>query len=379
MDLSSSELVGPLLPDAHTRLLFHAALGAPDVAREAWQNWERGFDWSGPIETATFRVLPLIYSHWRSFGGANELPDRVKGVYRFWWVRAQKREMTLRAALGALATADVPVMLIKGAPLALTVYPEPATRTMADVDLHVPLSRLPDALRALEGEGWTPREPEFLSHDLRHEVTLRHSSTRVRGEGIELDVQRYPLESCRWNDFNEQIWQRAATLEVANHEVKVPRAEDHLVLLAAHGLRGAQYQSFAWVTDLVFLLRAQNLDWNQVVALAQKTYLTAPVADALAFVREEFGAPVPTEILEELRASREPRLFQREYTAKIRPHDLRGALWLHAALYSRLRSAEKIGPRDYARRYWGLETPADAFRLWYRHRRRASRTVRGGE
>jgi len=50
------------------------------------------------------------------------------------------RVVELREVLAALAGAGLPVLLLKGAALAYTLYPEPHLRDRSDTDLLFPVS-----------------------------------------------------------------------------------------------------------------------------------------------------------------------------------------------------------------------------------------------
>ncbi len=104
----------------------------------------------------------------------------MKGVYRMAWVETQALFAEVAPVVAALEAAGVDTLMLKGVPLALTVYRTPAARPMRDVDIAV---RHPDADRAIaviEGLGWTLERP--MSRDERayiQAITLR-SSRRAR-------------------------------------------------------------------------------------------------------------------------------------------------------------------------------------------------------
>ncbi len=50
----------------------------------------------------------------------------------------------------ALTTAGIPALWLKGAALALTIYPDPALRPMIDLDVLVPIDRCTEALAILQ-------------------------------------------------------------------------------------------------------------------------------------------------------------------------------------------------------------------------------------
>ena len=362
-----------VLPDDAQLLLLHVALSSPERAANAWKQWNQRVDLDD-ADLATFRLLPTVYSALVSKGLSELATPRVKGIYRFWWVRQQQLFAALRESAQLLHAHEIPILLMKGVPLAHTIYADdsaygsPAARAMEDADLCVPLAQLPRAIELLQTLNWRAKYPEYAGCSLRHEITLQ------RPPRCELDVQRYPIEACRWNAFNEQIFARALPFEWQNLPLLMPSHEDHLVIICAHGMRHSESISAHWVVDAVQLLRfcaAKNLDfnWSRVVQTARETELRAPLCDALTFLRAEFEIEVPETVLRELQKPQN-WVFRQEYRAKLRPYNAANAFWLHAGLYARLKNARQpISPRQYVRRYWDIDGPLELSRVLRRHRR----------
>ena len=65
----------------------------------------------------------------------------------------------LEGVLQALAEIDVPVVLLKGADLARSVYPQPGLRSMGDLDLLVPRARFKHALVQVKRLGYQEYHP----------------------------------------------------------------------------------------------------------------------------------------------------------------------------------------------------------------------------
>ncbi|HVB38956.1 MAG TPA: nucleotidyltransferase family protein [Vicinamibacterales bacterium] len=105
---------------------------------------------SGLVEGAERHgLVPLLFAHVRSAGAVvtPSVVARLFGRHMQQAHAAAVRTRLVRDAVQALAQADVPLLVLKGAALARLVYADPALRPMRDVDLLV---RPRDARRAYE-------------------------------------------------------------------------------------------------------------------------------------------------------------------------------------------------------------------------------------
>ena len=84
------------------------------------------------------------------------------------------RERQLDQVLEALDGAGVPVVLLKGAALSLSVYPDPALRTMGDLDLWVPRDRLDTARAALNAIGMSRTPKRIDRYPCKMPIWVRH-------------------------------------------------------------------------------------------------------------------------------------------------------------------------------------------------------------
>jgi hypothetical protein len=208
-------------------------------------------------------------------------------------------ETQLRNIIGVLNAHDVPVMLLKGSALALTVYGSFARRPMGDLDLLVHASQAQAAWALLRAAGWTPemddREGVYDTH--QHLCPL----VAPGGAGVVVELHRslvHPQGPFRLGE--DAVWAAAAPVAVGGNRALVPSTEHQVLLLCIH---------FAWMhamqgglgrttRDLGVL--APRVDWPALVALARETraesccYWTLRLAASLA------GVAVPRDVLRSL-------------------------------------------------------------------------------
>jgi len=84
---------------------------------------------------------------------------------------------------GQFTEAGITAVWLKGVPLSLSVYPDPAVRPMGDIDLLVPCAQLRQALALVESK--TGSAPATLAED-----SAMHAVFQVGGDGqVRMELQ----------------------------------------------------------------------------------------------------------------------------------------------------------------------------------------------
>lgn len=209
----------------------------------------------------------------------------------------------VRAALAALHGAGIPVVLLKGVPMALFVYRDMAVRPMADADLLVTVERFPEARRVLEGLGYRPRleDPRGLATAPGH---VDHSVALRRPGGLEIDLHYFALDECRWPGADDGLWERSLERPVMGVPARTPGTTDMLLHLLAHGYR-VHAGSPRWAADAAALLldRPHEVDWDLLVRETRRRRMVLPLTATLRSLRDDLGLPVPAEPLARLDAA----------------------------------------------------------------------------
>ena len=295
---------------------------------------QQGFDW-GLLLQAAHRagVAPLLYHATRQRG---LLPPPVEAALRQAYYHNAARNTfllaTLQDALCRLSAAGVPVIVLKGAALATTLYASAALRPMGDLDLLVHPEHVPMALAALAQLGYAPGQ-----HDLpdSHSAAYTNQVALARPAG-----EQEPVE-IHWSLFSrtyyyyrvpmDWFWHTARPARFGPVSARVLSPEALLLHLCAHILQHGGCERVRWlalhdVAEVVALYRGQ-LDWGLVLMRAREYGLGLALRQVLERVHAEWKAPVPAQVLDQLRSLRpsreEERVFRR-LTSVHRPLQL---LW----------------------------------------------------
>jgi len=209
----------------------------------------------------------------------------------------------LTDALHALAEAGITAIVLKGAALAMSVYPNIADRVMSDADLLVRPEQRNLAKTALESAGFQflPETPHrFGPFDTA--FTGEMSFRRVNGAVIELHWEIEPIEWFRrltvldmnaiWKDAQLLVLGHTRSLQLSPVDMML-----HLCLhLAQHG-----YTHLVGYSDILQLLKYHpTFDWDRFLLRARRFRLRAICYFPLEVAFSVLEAPIPPAVLKAL-------------------------------------------------------------------------------
>lgn len=293
-------LFGRCWPARSHQLLLTAALASDGRAVDAWRNWQAQGHLGG-MDEGSFRLLPMVYHNLHERGFDDPVMSILKGVFRRAWVENQSLLHDLLPIVSALEAAGTRTLLLKGPALAARYYANVGLRPMRDVDVLVPSGE--EASRAiadLRRAGWaqwtwTPARVGPAFWRFRHAVSLINSRKH------ELDVHWHVLFRCCRASVDEGFWGRAVPLEIMGTKTRALDATDQLLLACSHGLEHTKRAVLRWVVDAVMILRSPHqIDWQRLLDFVLDERLILPTRDALALLRDAFGAPIPAGVVERL-------------------------------------------------------------------------------
>jgi Uncharacterised nucleotidyltransferase len=340
-----------------------------DRRREIEQLLGQPLDWDYFRRAAMDHgVAALCYAQLRT-----ACPERVPGeqmeFLREHAKAVARRNLYLSAKLAALVrglrSRGVTAIPYKGPVLAVMAYGNLALRRFADLDLVLSERELPQAWKLLEAEGYaaeegaepatasngTPGQYAFLSPGGDYLVEL-HTERTLRHFPKALDPARFTrsLVPVRMN----------------GGEILTFSAEESLVFLSVHGAKDL-WARLLWVADVAELVQIpQGFDWQKALAAAQDLDCGRLVRLALLLAHSLLEAPMPPEVLEQVRGDRGAEALARTVTRRLFGEQPTGA---YEQLRFRMRMVEGLWPgAQYALRLATAPTTED---------RRAVRLPRG--
>jgi len=311
-------------------------------------------------------VAALCHHRLRASGGWDRLPpalrDGLTSAAHGAAATALLWERELQAVLGALAAAGIPTLLLKGAALAYTLYPEPYLRPRADADLLAPS-------RAAAERGWHILQaagyerPNAVSGDLiSYELLCRKPVTPELAYLVDL----------HWRPSNTVLFgQRLRFPELAAEAIAVPGLGPHarglepvhaLLLASVHRiahLPQGDADRLIWLYDIHLLARGFDAaDWARLTTLAEEKALCGSTLDGLRRAATEFATAVPGPVLERLAAGARQERFDPAADWRRWRHQWREFRALpSAAARWRWLGQNLFPPGQYMRREYGFRSP----------------------
>ena len=274
---------------------------------------DRDPDWEVFLRIADkLGLAPLIHAGLRELDGSVEIPKPVKERLRHLYHRETIASLTLREALGPVLKqfhdASLPVVILKGAAMAALVYPSPALRPMADVDLMVQKHDLDRADDLLRSKGFDRRFDAPSGSKLALNTPSRMLYVRPQGfPPVELhhhivnahtDVMLYERIAVG------ELWKRSHSAEIESIDTLVLSHEDLLLHLALHlSKRNQFFGQLRTLRDIGELGKrhGSTIDWNGIVARAESYKVSKYLYYSFRLARELVGADIPSAVLEGLR------------------------------------------------------------------------------
>jgi hypothetical protein len=199
-----------------------------------------------------------------------------------------------RKALGLTAAFEeegIDVIVLKGASLAHTIYPDPSWRAFADLDLMVRTQDWERACELLQGLGLDRRLPEPRpSFDVRFGKAAVHTN----GDGVEVDLHRTLVLGPfgLWMQPDELF---ARTVEFALGGRALRRLDDTSQFLHAcvHALLGRNPPLLMPLRDVAQVAHGGDVDWLGVGDLSKRWRLHAVIQKAVATASATLGVELP--------------------------------------------------------------------------------------
>lgn len=189
--------------------------------------------------------------------------------------------------------ANIPALLVKGAALALTVYPDAAARRMSDIDVLVKEADQARAVKALENLGWLvgTNETRRLSGAMLGEVMMQ---ARIGAMTFTVEVHTSLDKVVRRPIAFEDLLDRASDAP-GIPGLSVPSREDHTLLVALHASTH-EYRHTLALQDMELLLRS-GLDKRELKRRCEMFRLQSVMFVMLSVLRNVRAASVNDELV----------------------------------------------------------------------------------
>lgn len=219
--------------------------------------------------------------------------------------------------LQKLAAAGVPVIVLKGAALAEAVYRDLSLRPMGDVDVLVRRDDLATTTRLLEELGYAPMRAETHPGELaEHENELAFCKRGRVPAYIDVHWTLFDSPYYQTRIGMDWFWDTAQPVTIAGVPALMLGPEALLIHLCGHLALHHQTSGLLWWHDIVEVLTTtgDHIAWTELLAKTRQYGLVLPVRTVLTAAADEWGAPLPADVLAALRAVPHSRTEQRVFS-----------------------------------------------------------------
>jgi hypothetical protein len=267
-------------------------------------------DWELLIrEAQTQGVGPLVYWTLSRSGKFSSLPESARNSLRIMYSSTWMHNRMILKELEVLAhlfnQAEIPVVVLKGACFALTIYPDIGLRPMGDLDVLVPGSKHAEAVRIVRGLGYMDVVPDAspgLNDLLNHHVCLQKPGTPTHiveiHDSLVADKSFTYAVSVDW--FWEQTEPLGGVSQARFESLRMLTPTAQLLYAAAHAMlqHGGKNAPLRWFYDLDLLIRfyRERLDWDLLLAQARRFEWGSALDAALSHTYDCFNTPIPDHV-----------------------------------------------------------------------------------
>jgi len=244
-------------------------------------------DWQSlPSRAEVNGLAPLVHLQLQSTGLA--FPDTTRRVLAALTLRHRRanhiRGNALAEILNTFKQENIEILVLKGAALANTVYPQPGLRPMRDMDILV---KNQEALRAqakLVELGFNARVPASLANQSIHHLPIANRLDDGLTVSLELHYQLLP--SMAHPVYYEELSPDASSFSVNGVAAQTLGHEDMLWHIYRHSFAPpliGQPIRLIWMADFVSLVEkyVDEIDWGKLKYKYPQVWNILPAFHAL--------------------------------------------------------------------------------------------------
>ncbi|MEW6138583.1 MAG: nucleotidyltransferase family protein [Thermodesulfobacteriota bacterium] len=240
-----------------------------------------------------------------SRGLPSEFLDELKKTYTQSLMAGLTREAGLRKLVPCFSGKNVPFILLKGLYLQERVYGDPALRPMSDVDVLVRVEDFSKAQRVLDEHGFCPLVTWGSAYPELFRTVLPYGKPSSFLPSVDLH-QRIRLLDCYFLD-DDVVWDHASEASMHGMKVLFLSPEMNFIHIGMHALtHGPLVRDYL---DLALMTRKISLDWEELLALAERLGVERPLYWLLRDLCEGGQVRIPDTVTSEV-AAKQPRWIE---------------------------------------------------------------------
>jgi hypothetical protein len=269
---------------------------------------QQGLNWEFFCATAEAHGISALAYCCLTGAGVGSAPPDLLARLRQASITAGRRATLLTGELVRLLQEfdahGLPVVPLKGAVLAETLYDNPALREFGDLDLLIHKHDIPAAAAILRRDGYTLNSPlAWLPEEKVIGLSFELLYTKDLATRVDLHWEVAPSDYPFRFDTGI-LWRSLGRARIAGTEVANLSPQSQLLFLCVHGARH-MWVNLRWLADLARLATVwADMDWEQALSQARQVRCEHAVLLGLRLVHELLSTPLPAAVLASVEADR---------------------------------------------------------------------------
>jgi hypothetical protein len=227
--------------------------------------------------------------------------DHLRELNAYMTSRVQK-------PLASLSDAGVRFLMLKGAALNRTIYPDHSCRAMVDIDLLIHPEDSGRADEVLRSAGCS-RGADLVSADYYPNYYYEREYFTRHRPAVKIDLHARPFRPLRYARTlpPDALWDHPMWVPFGKMDVRLPGVDNMVIHLAGHAA-GHGLEGFKWLYDLYAWIEHYQdcINWQQIAAKTQAWSISWFVAQSLRQAITRFGSTPTLEAGLQALASEKP-------------------------------------------------------------------------
>jgi len=284
-------------------LLLRAALQDGTRTNGAWDELKLHFDLDGLSKQGFLWAMPLLYRTIQHLDPADPRLAKLKGIYKQTWYINQIQLDAATPLLRALQNASIDTMVLNEAAVTLQYYKDLGLRSIRRFDVLVRPKDARVAVAMAQDAGWRPRGPGARVAQSGGSGMYSAVFVNARGHQFKLKwLLNRDMLPTHGPSGDDQYWQSAVPLDFGGLRTTALDASDQLLHVCVDGARSQR--AGPWIADAMMILNDANspIPWDRFVRQAETVRAIPHVCATLQYLCDVLDAPVPADVLDQLRA-----------------------------------------------------------------------------
>jgi uronate dehydrogenase len=300
IDRNTTERTQSYRPD---EALLRAVLLNGTPAKRAWEQLEHHVDFDGVSKQGFFWAMPLLYRTIQKLKPDHPRLATLKGIYKQTWYINQLLLDSISPLLKALQNASIATMVLNEAAVTSQYYKDFGLRSIRRFDVLVRPQDARAAVAMAREAGWRPRGPGARMAQSGRLDMYSAVFVNTRGQLFKLKWQlnRDTLPALGPSG-HDQYWQGAVPLHFGGLRMMTLNASDQLLHVCIDGARSQR--TGPWIVDAMMILNDADspIDWDRFVRQTETVRAIPHVCATLQYLCDVLDAPVPADVLDQVRA-----------------------------------------------------------------------------